>query len=333
MKLEYIWIDGNNDIRSKTKIYNKEIKTAKDIPIWNYDGSSTKQATGSKSEVFIRPCAIYKDPFRKESTDNYLVLCDTLLPDHTPHPTNTRVKAAALFDKNIDSKPLFGIEQEFFLFLNEMPIGFDKQKYKEIKKQGDYYCGVGTNNSDGRVCAEEILDNCLYAGLSITGMNAEVAPSQWELQICDYGIKASDQLYILRYIIKRTAEKYNWTMNIHPKPLSGNWNGSGCHVNFSNEKMRNDNGYDDILKCISNLEKNHTKHIELYGEDNKERLSGLHETSSYNTFIWDVANRETSIRIPSETMKNKKGYFEDRRPSSNMDPYIVTSLIFECSLY
>ena len=47
-----------------------------------------------------------------------------------------------------------------------------------------------------------------------------------------------------------------------------------------------------------------------------------------NTFSYGVADRTTSVRVPTETDKNKSGYLEDRRPSSNMDPYVVTSLLY-----
>ena len=329
MLLEYIWIDGNGNLRSKTRVHKENTKDVNSFPIWNYDGSSTNQATGDDSEVFIRPQTIYNDPFR-QTGENYLVMCDTLLPDGTPHPTNTRVSAVELFDKNPGTKPMFGIEQEFFLNVGDIPIGM---KYaNNVKEQGDYYCGVGGNNAIGRECIEKAFANCLFAGLSLTGLNAEVAPSQWELQVCDYGINASDQLYIMRYIIDRTAEEFGWNMCIHPKPLIGDWNGSGCHTNFSTEKMRNKDGYGEIIKCIENMSVKHIDHMKEYGTDNELRMSGLHETANYNNFSYGVANRGCSVRIPRDTEKNQCGYLEDRRPASNMDPYKVISLIFECSL-
>jgi len=329
MLLEYIWIDGNGGLRSKTRVHRGKIVNVSSLPIWNYDGSSTNQAVGNDSEVFIRPQTIYNDPFRPNS-ENYLIMCDTLLPNGSPHPTNTRVSAVQLFDMNPDSKPMFGIEQEFFLNDGDMPIGMSPPFKK--KEQGDYYCGVGGNNAIGRECIEEAFSNCLYAGLSLTGLNAEVAPSQWEFQVCDYGIHACDQLYIMRYIIDRTAEKFGWNMCIHPKPLLGDWNGSGCHTNFSTEAMRSIGGYKEIIYCISNMSNKHHEHMKEYGEDNKMRMSGLHETASYDEFSYGVANRECSVRIPRDTEKNQCGYLEDRRPASNMDPYRVASLIFECSL-
>ena len=71
--------------------------------------------------------------------------------------------------------------------------------------------------------------------------------------------------------------------------------------------------------------------MENYGKDNNKRMCGLYETSKYDTFSYGVADRTSSIRIPKDTFKNKKGYFEDRRPASNIDPYIVSSLIYETS--
>ena len=69
--------------------------------------------------------------------------------------------------------------------------------------------------------------------------------------------------------------------------------------------------------------------MENYGVDNDKRMTGKHETAEYENFSYGVANRGASVRIPVSTEKNGCGYFEDRRPSSNMDPYRVTSLLFE----
>ena len=69
--------------------------------------------------------------------------------------------------------------------------------------------------------------------------------------------------------------------------------------------------------------------MEIYGKYNKERCSGNHETADYDTFSYGIADRGSSIRIPRETEKLGCGYFEDRRPASNMDPYLVTAKILE----
>lgn len=335
VKAEYLWIDGDGNVRGKTKILDESLSESVHnsnvphsvLPEWNYDGSSTGQADGNDSEVIIKPCAVFKDPFRKEH--DILVLCDTYYPDGKPHITNTRVRANDIFEKTKDLKPMFGIEQEFFLTKCGYPVGLQNVNGGRLpSEQGDYYCGSG-ENAVGRNCIEHAFDNCINAGLSLTGLNAEVAPSQWEFQVCDHGINVADQLYIMRYILNRTAEQYGWSVNFHPKPVSGDWNGSGCHTNFSTEPMRKEGGYDIILNAIDKLSKRHEYHMERYGKDNDKRMTGKHETAKYTEFSYGVANRGASVRIPRQTEKNGYGYFEDRRPSSNMDPYVVTSLIVE----
>ena len=325
---EYIWIDGYGNLRSKTKVLTQMVSDIQKLPEWNYDGSSTNQASGEDSEIILQPVKLVDDPWRGEK--NYLVLCDTYLPNGEVTPSNTRFQALQIFNQYIDHKPMFGIEQEFFISKNGKVVGFENDSVNPIP-QKDYYCGVGGMSITQRNIVEEAFQNCLKAGLSLTGLNAEVAPSQWEFQVCATGIDAADQLVLLRYITHRTLELHGLDMNIHPKPIKGDWNGSGCHVNFSTEKMREEGGLDHIIRSINCLGSHHVLCMENYGSHNKERLTGLHETSSFDTFSFGVANRGASVRIPRSTDKNKRGYFEDRRPSSNMDPYIVTALIMKCS--
>ena len=105
------------------------------------------------------------------------------------------------------------------------------------------------------------------------------------------------------------------------------------HTNFSTEKMRKAGGYAVIEQAIRRLGAKHQEHIDAYGEGNERRLTGKYETADINTFSYGVANRGCSIRIPRSTEKEKCGYFEDRRPAANMDPYAVTGkLMSTCVL-
>ena len=174
-------------------------------------------------------------------------------------------------------------------------------------------------------------------GILISGINAEVAPGQWEFQVgpCE-GIVAGDHLLMARYIIERLAEYHNFEINYHPKMLEGKWNGSGCHANYSTLNMRegtkSKTGLAYIYEAIHALEENHDKHMKLYGVDNDKRMTGSHETSQYDKFTYNVGDRSSSVRIPTVCMTDKKGYLEDRRPASNCDPYTVTSLIYETTV-
>lgn len=324
--VDYVWIGGNGELRSKIRILRGSIKDVSDIPEWNYDGSSTDQADGSSSEIFIRPCYLVKCPFNR-TENSFIVLCSTYDNKGNPAKYNNRDNALKIFNKYESEIPWYGLEQEYFIYDAEKnyPLGF-----QNAVCQGQYYCSVGGNNAFGRDIVQEHLEACLYAGIYVSGVNAEVAPGQWEFQIGPVeGINTADQLWIARYILEKITEKYNAYIVYHPKPLKGNWNGSGCHTNFSTKKMRNPGGMEIILASMKKLEKNHDKHMEVYGAYNKERMTGKHETSSYDKFTYGVANRNCSVRIPTDTYKNGFGYFEDRRSASNCDPYLVTSIILE----
>ena len=327
--IEYVWIGGNNELRSKTKVVHYTVKSVESLPIWNFDGSSTNQASGDDSEVIIKPIALFNDPFR--GNPHKIVLCDTYTPNDEPLVNNHRKWANELFEKDLSQKPWFGLEQEYFLIdpNTNLPLGFD-----ENKTQGQFYCSVGTSNTYGRYVAEEHLSACFKAGIKISGINAEVAPGQWEFQIgpCE-GIEQGDHLWMARYLLNRVAEKNNLIISIEPKPVKGDWNGSGCHTNYSTKKMRLRNrdhiGLDYIYEAIEKLRLKHEEHMVVYGTGNEERMTGEHETASYDKFSHGIANRGASIRIGNENYKNRKGYFEDRRPSSNCDPYLVTGMIFK----
>src|SRR5437870_7109728 len=124
IKAEYIWIDGTEPtarLRSKTKILDDQLDPA-DLPIWGFDGSSTNQAPGKASDCVLRPVAVYPDPLRGEP--HLLVMCEVLLTNLTPHPTNTRALLAPVAEKFADHEPLFGIEQEYTFFKGGRPHGF-----------------------------------------------------------------------------------------------------------------------------------------------------------------------------------------------------------------
>ena len=333
--VEYVWIGGNNNLRGKTKVMDKEVHSVSDLSEWNYDGSSTNQAAGEDSEVIIRPCALFNDPFRREN--HKMVLCDTYRPDGTPVENNHRQWAKSLFDQALDEEPWYGLEQEYFLIdpNTNKPLGFPQNGFPN--EQGQYYCSAGAQNAFGRQVAEEHLAACVYAGVKISGINAEVAPGQWEFQIgpC-VGIEEGDHLWMARYLLNRVAEKHGVVVDLEPKPVKGDWNGSGCHTNYSTKNMRegtdDKSGLEHIDEAIEKLSHRHMEHMNVYGSGNEQRMTGAHETASYDTFSHGVANRGASIRRGNQTVKDGKGYFEDRRPSSNCDPYLVTGMMFETTV-
>ena len=328
---EYIWLDNDKRLRSKARTL---FGIPNIWPKWTYDGSSTDQASGHDSEITLIPRSIFDCPFRGGS--HKLVICDTYDSEGNPTKTNTRYNAAIIFNNPVSMKqqPWFGLEQEYFLMNldTNKPLGWPEAGDPE--PQGKYYCGVGTGKVFGREVVDRHYKLCLIAGVSISGINAEVAPGQWEFQIGPVmGISAGDHMLAARYILERVAEDSGVGVEYDPKPISGNWNGSGCHTNFSTKYMRegtyDKTGLEWINEGIELLSKRHNEHMEVYGSGNERRMTGKFETSSYDTFSSSVAGRGCSIRIPRHVNEQKRGYFEDRRPSSNCDPYLVTSKICE----
>jgi glutamine synthetase len=341
---EYVWIDGTGtgSMRSKSRTLNKVPKSVNDLPDWNYDGSSCAQAPGEDSEVTLKPCAMYPCPFRRG--DNILVMCDVYKPkyiledgtvtDHEPLESNTRFEANRCMEIAKSQEPWFGIEQEYTLLspTTMWPLGWPVNGFPA--PQGPYYCSAGAGCAIGRDIADAHYKACLFAKINISGVNAEVMPGQWEYQVgpCT-GIESGDQLWMSRYLMYRIAEMFNVIVSFDPKPVPGDWNGAGGHVNYSNNDTRKANtGWDAIQAQCEKLRAKHAIHIAAYGEGNERRLTGAHETSSMDDFSWAVANRGCSIRIPRMVPVEKCGYYEDRRPASNLDPYVVTGLIVKTTL-
>ncbi|KAG8500509.1 hypothetical protein CXB51_002682 [Gossypium anomalum] len=313
---EYIWIGGSGmDLRSKARTLPGPVTEPSKLPKWNYDGSSTNQAAGDDSEVItnlapgdesaviLYPQAIFKDPFRKGN--NILVMCDAYTPAGEPVPTNKRFNAAKIFSHPdvVAEEPWYGIEQEYTLLKKDTkwPLGWPVGGFPG--PQGPYYCGVGADESFGRDIVDSHYKACLYAGVNISGINGEVMHGQWQFQVGpSVGTSAGDQIWIARYILERITKIAGVVLSFDPKPIPGDWYGAGVHAYYSTKSMRNDEG-------------------------NERRLTGRHETADINTFSWGVANRGASIRVGRDTEKDGKGYFKDRKPASNMDPYVVTSMI------
>ncbi|CAF2045268.1 unnamed protein product, partial [Brassica rapa] len=239
--------------------------------------------------------------FIMNSGNNILVMCDAYTPAGNPIPTNKKHNAAKIFSnsKVASEEPWYGIEEEYTL----------------MQKGGPYYCGVGADKAIGRDIMDAHYKACLYAGIGISGVNGEFMPGQWEFQVGPVeGISAGDQVWVARYLLGRITEISGVNVSFDPKPVPVS-------------SMRNNGGLAVIKNAIEKLQVKHKENIAAYGEGSERRLTGKHETAYINTFSWGVANRGASVRVGRDTEKEGKGYFEDRRPASNMDPYVVTSMI------
>ncbi|MBC8442673.1 MAG: glutamine synthetase beta-grasp domain-containing protein [Proteobacteria bacterium] len=347
-KLEYIWVDGDDEksIRSKIRYVPLEFGDEENplpfdaimtqIPQWTFDGSSTSQSETSTSDLILKPVRFFGNPLsnRQQNSVSYIVLCEVFNGDDTPHESNSRAKLRETVDKLDESNDFwFGLEQEY-VFMNASNGLVDGwPENGEPEPQGNYYCGNGANNisNDQRQTVDTHAQFCIQSGINLGGTNAEVMKSQWEYQIGPASaISAADQLWVSRYILNRLAEVRGMYVSYDPKPVDGDWNGSGCHINVSTKKTREEGGKENIVQLCELLEESHSKHIEIYGKGNELRLTGKHETASIDEFSWSDCDRGVSVRIPLTTVNNDyKGHIEDRRPSANVDPYEAFSVMIE----
>merc|ERR1712036_193041 len=131
-----------------------------DLPVWNFDGSSTEQAECHNSEINIVPRALFDDPFR--GYPHVMVITDAYNAwDDKPAIGNTRAPCADIMEKYKKHDPWFGIEQEYTLMrpgkvgeVPTMPIGFNEDG-SDPAPQGPYYCSAGTGASIGRAVADD----------------------------------------------------------------------------------------------------------------------------------------------------------------------------------
>lgn len=313
----YIWIDATGEnIRLKDRILNEIPKLIADIPKWSYAENPPYQ-TGSSIEMMLYPRALYRNPFKPGKHD-VIVMCDTYQPDGSPFHTNHRHAMQTSVDKTIEQEPIFGIEQKYTL-LDEQGQPFIRPKNELM--EGTNYCGVGFNGIYARDLVESHALACLYAGIDFSGTNADEFPLQWRYKIGpSVGIQAADDLWVSRYILVRIAEEFGICVTL--KSIEGDRNQTRAHINYSTAAMRADGGIKVIREAIKLLEHEHNEHLKVFD---------AHE-SKIDTFSWDVADRNVSVRVPESVAESEKELLKDRGPPSNMDPYVVCNALLTTSL-
>ena len=259
-KLDYVWLDGYRvkNMRMKTRYFNGYEIDMSDLPVWGFDGSSTMQAVGEDSDCVLEPIKMYKNPLDPMGM-SYIVLCEVMNSDGTPHRTNTRAQLRTIIEncgglEAVSKDMKFGIEQEYVIFDRETgrPSGWPDNGFPP--PQGRYYCGVGSDVVAHRDLVDEHADMCNRVGIPVQGTNAEVMLSQWEYQVGPANVlDVCDHLWAARFVLEVLAEKRGLYIKLDPKPISGDWNGSGAHINFSSKFMRESATLDDLYRsCEKN---------------------------------------------------------------------------------
>ncbi|KAH0505567.1 Glutamine synthetase [Microtus ochrogaster] len=210
-------IKQGEELRCKTRTLDCELNPVEELPEWNFHGSSTFQSEGSNSDMYLRPVAMFRDPFRKEP--NKLVF----KYNRKPAETNLRHTCKRIMDMVSNQHPWFGMEQEYTLMGTDgHPFGWPSNGFPG--PQDPHYCGVGADKAYARDIVVAHYRACLSAGVKITGTNAKVMPAQWEFQIgpCE-GIRMGDHLWVARFILHHVCEDFGVIATFDPKPtIPGN---------------------------------------------------------------------------------------------------------------
>ena len=260
-KAEYIWIDGTEPtakLRSKTKI----LADGAELPIWGFDGSSTNQAEGHASDRVLKPVASCPDPIR--GGDDVLVMCEVLNIDVTPHESNTRAALREVAEQFAARSRCSASSRS--TPSSRAPARSASPTAASRPRRAATTAASAPTRSSAATIVEKHLDNCLAAGLAISGINAEVMPGQWEFQVGPLGpLEVSDQLWVARWLLYRTAEDFGVSATLDPKPAKGDWNGAGAHTNFSTKAMREGYDADHRRRRGARRDGKPLEHIKNYG--------------------------------------------------------------------
>ena len=345
VQVTYVWNDGRTDrTKSKSRVLSHVPVTAADVPVWGFGMVIQDPVSGKPvaADHFLRPIRLYKDPFRGGS--NRIVLCDTLDESGSaPASYNTRVALKEIADAVADShEPWIGIEQEYVLMesglgsdsTGQRPLGWPVSGFPDRDSLYEYMHGVGGDVVIGREIHESAYRAALYAGVGVFGENSEAMPAQWEFQVGPSDpLKCADDIWMLRFILARTAESFRSSLCIEPRSVKGkDWPGTGTHTNISTRQMRDrKQGREALQQVLQKLQSKHSEHMLVYdregGKANANRLTGGIVNCRAEEFTTGIADRCASVRIPQQTANEGAGYIEDRRPAGNADPYRVIERI------
>lgn len=330
--IEYVWLSFGVGLKSKTRIVNEEAKEVEELPLMGC-GNFARKGETKLIDCAIKPKRLYSDPFR---VGQHLALSELYIDFEAtlPHVTNHRIELVKLLNKLGCEDLWVGFEQEFIFFdpCTNSPLGFRGNAMMDKLDNIVYSCEVGSTNSFGREIMEEFMVQCKQAGITLYGYCGERSPSQWEFQTQPFPVlKACDDLIMARYILGRCAEKKHVDVNYHPK-VSRTLHSSGLHVNISSQEMRSEGGLKAIERAVDQILLHNDRDIQFFGEENELRLTGTLLCAKAEDPSVGVGDRTSSIRIPKSVQTQGKGYFEDRRPASNADPYLVMATLLK-SMY
>ncbi|GFR40848.1 hypothetical protein Agub_g1497 [Astrephomene gubernaculifera] len=180
-----------------------------------------------------------------------------------------------------------------------------------------------------RVVADSHLRCCLYAGIKVTGADVHSLDGLHSYKIGPSpGVDLGDDLWTSRYLLQRVAEDHGTAVSWRPDALPHE-RPLGCHFKYSSATTRQaPHGLGAIEQQLVRLQAAHLQHQVAYNDGRLERLA----VPNASVFTHAVGSAQASIVVPSLTVLQQGGYYTDRRPPSDADPYKVTLLLAATTL-
>lgn len=188
-----------------------------------------------------------------------------------------------------------------------------------------------------RQLSEAHLKHCMYAGIKISGVSQSPSPNVWSYKLgpCS-GVDLGDQLWMSRHVLLRLAEALGVPVSFDPSLAGKGGTGMGCYIKYSTEETRKPGiGLVAIQQHVGRLQATHMQHIMAYGKGSLQRVMSKASScsqSAVSSFTCGFGNKAAMVVVPTTTMVRRSGYYVDRRPASNVDPYAVTMLLVSTTL-
>ena len=248
-----------------------------ELPLWGFDGSSTKQAEGNSSDCMLKPVA--RVPGRQRARTACWCMCEVMMPDGARRIPRT--SAATILD---DPGAWFGFEQEYFLYKDGRPLGFPGRRVSRARRARITPASATRTSARSRARSSSSTSTSASTPASITKASMPRWPraSGSSRSSARARRRAADQMWVARYCMTRLCEKYGIDVEWHCKPLGAKTSigtARACTPTSRPNYMREVGGKEYFEALMAAFDKNMDEHIAVYGPDNHLRLTGLHETA------------------------------------------------------
>ena len=198
-----------------------------------------------------------------------------------------------------------GITQQFVLFKDSQPMGWSNKI--EVMKN---YSSKLEHTIPSQVIIDALIENLLFVGLSITGIEMERIVGKWAISFQEKSIpEACDDVFLFHYIAQRLCASENIIISFNSDPIDNSQIYSRCHLSISSHEMRQPDGLRHIVAACQKLEVKHLEQHKFYCEHNGRRFTYGQNNSKYDVLI--------------HLDNNNGGYLEDKRCSADCDLYLV----------